>query len=344
MPTLDEIPWGQLSHAYGTAEDVPRQLLALKTAPAETSGEDDSPLWCLFGSIWHQGTVYEATSYAVPFLLELAADPQTPDRIGILDLLGAIAHGESGESPWAKKARSAVTDGFDVLIEIAKEPSDVHLAAAHVLAYCTEKVAIVGPILERMLASETRTECRAALILLLARNGDRSEAAISVLISAAQSGEIMVRLAAAAAGARLRLAPMPKPIHSAIIEALTVNADDVFLPWREEESLSLYWDDLLACLSADEITRVANELIGGIESGAATSGQVSVLVYLLFPMALAGRKARKLKAADLSPTQRRAVTAMNRAMQRGKRIFYGHFPQYGLPDSNREWKELADRC
>src|SRR3984885_12690474 len=83
---LNSIPWGELTHAYGAADDVPGLLLALRTPVPAEAGED-APLWQLFGNIWHQGTVYEATAYAVPFLIELAADRRTPDRLGILSLL-----------------------------------------------------------------------------------------------------------------------------------------------------------------------------------------------------------------------------------------------------------------
>src|SRR5262249_37204659 len=91
---LDRIPWKDLTHTYGSAADVPDLLRSLRTASPDLQHED-SPLWQLFGNIWHQGTVYEATAYAVPFLIELAVDRQTPDRVGILSLLGEIAKGSS---------------------------------------------------------------------------------------------------------------------------------------------------------------------------------------------------------------------------------------------------------
>jgi len=94
LSKLDSIPWQTLSHAYGSADDVPRLLRALQTAVPDVKDED-SPVRQLFGNIWHQGTVYEATSYAVPFLIELAADTRTPERVRVLDLLAAIARGTS---------------------------------------------------------------------------------------------------------------------------------------------------------------------------------------------------------------------------------------------------------
>ena len=78
---LDDIDWAGLSHAYGSAADVSGQLRALPTETGDPWA-DDAPLSALFGSLYHQGTVYEATAAAVPFLVELAADRATPNRPG----------------------------------------------------------------------------------------------------------------------------------------------------------------------------------------------------------------------------------------------------------------------
>src|SRR6185436_271404 len=88
---LDDIPWQTLHHAYGTAEDVPGLLRAL----ARSGEQQEQALYELFGNIWHQGTVYEASAYAVPFLVELAADPALARRDEILGLIGALAEGRS---------------------------------------------------------------------------------------------------------------------------------------------------------------------------------------------------------------------------------------------------------
>jgi hypothetical protein len=52
MYGVDDVPWRDLRHAYGTAHDVPALLRALGSA----SGEADEALGALFGSICHQGT------------------------------------------------------------------------------------------------------------------------------------------------------------------------------------------------------------------------------------------------------------------------------------------------
>lgn len=99
---LDEIAWAELSHAYGNASDVPgllRQLAQPYPASAHAA------LAWLFGNIWHQGTVYQATAPAVPFLLEPVADPVVHCRDGLLHLLAMIAtggpvYGDEPEEAW----------------------------------------------------------------------------------------------------------------------------------------------------------------------------------------------------------------------------------------------------
>jgi hypothetical protein len=356
---LDRIPWKDLTHAYGPAADVPDLLRALRTASPNLRGEE-SPLWHLFGNIWHQGTVYEATAYAVPFLLDAAADPRTPDRSGVLALLAEIAKGHSyrdvhgnllheadfeerkrAELGWARDAHDAVARGFAVLVGIAGEPSEARLGAAHVLAQLPERATEVGPILRGLLECEARSVNRAGLLLLLGQTGDRSDQTLSVLAEAVNGDDLAQRRAAALSLARLGVRPLPTGAREAMIEAFTaadLEASFEGLPWDASGEIDPHV--LLACLDEADRDRIADRLITEIEAGAATDHGVSTLVNLLFPLPKSGPTA-KLTARDLSPQQMRAVRAMAAAMEGGKRIFYGYFPCWGLPDTMREWRALA---
>jgi hypothetical protein len=65
LSDLDEIPWTDLGHAHGSAEDIPDLLRAL----ADPFGDWDQTLDELFGdNLLHQGTCYSATAPALPFL------------------------------------------------------------------------------------------------------------------------------------------------------------------------------------------------------------------------------------------------------------------------------------
>jgi hypothetical protein len=87
---LDDIDWGRLSHAYGTAADVPaniRDLLSSDEHRRNAAFEN------LFGSIWHQGTIYEATTCALPFLIDILEVSATPDHETVAMLVASIIAG-----------------------------------------------------------------------------------------------------------------------------------------------------------------------------------------------------------------------------------------------------------
>ncbi len=65
LDNLETIAWSELKHAYGKAGDVPGMIRSLGS-PDEHVRRD--ALGALFETICHQGTVYEASPFAVPFL------------------------------------------------------------------------------------------------------------------------------------------------------------------------------------------------------------------------------------------------------------------------------------
>jgi hypothetical protein len=90
LDDLDAIDWSRLTHAYGPATNVPDMLRALASADRDTrENAFDGQFW----TIHHQGTIYDSTAPAVPFLLELVERPDVRARHLILDLLEAIAGG-----------------------------------------------------------------------------------------------------------------------------------------------------------------------------------------------------------------------------------------------------------
>jgi hypothetical protein len=123
---LERIDWSRLEHAYGSAADVPDQIRALTSADPN---QRDRALGELYSNIFHQGTRYEASAYAVPFLLELVRNPERPDR-DLLGLLTALAIGY--DEAW-------LPDGFPVaqLREAAQGGEEV-LRSAPPLAHGDE--------------------------------------------------------------------------------------------------------------------------------------------------------------------------------------------------------------
>jgi hypothetical protein len=87
---LESVAWADLEHAYGPATDVPRLLRALLQ-----DEQRESAMYELWGNVFHQGTVYQASPQVIPFLLELLCDgpPDAALRQFILDYLYHLACG-----------------------------------------------------------------------------------------------------------------------------------------------------------------------------------------------------------------------------------------------------------
>ncbi|MFF9135701.1 HEAT repeat domain-containing protein [Streptomyces sp. NPDC014806] len=84
---LHDIDWASMEHAYGSAEEVPALLWALRSPEAQARRE---ALDRFYGAVHHQGSVYPPTAAALPFLLELANDSATPERAAVVALLVSI--------------------------------------------------------------------------------------------------------------------------------------------------------------------------------------------------------------------------------------------------------------
>ena len=125
---LDKVDWASLEHAYGSASDVPDLLRALRSGEAEAR---EAALWHLYGNIFHQGTRYEASAHAVPFLLDLVADDSVIEREDVLLLLVHLAAGYPDEM---------LPEGLDAGVwrraqAEAEEPEDSAFLAWYVAAY-----------------------------------------------------------------------------------------------------------------------------------------------------------------------------------------------------------------
>jgi hypothetical protein len=87
---LDKIDWKKLEHAYGEASDVPQLIRNLASKDPDLR---DQALYELYGNIFHQGTRYQATPYAIPFFFELIRQPDTPDKADLIKFTVDLALG-----------------------------------------------------------------------------------------------------------------------------------------------------------------------------------------------------------------------------------------------------------
>lgn len=90
MLALGDPRWGQLSHAYGQAHDIPELLrtLAADTNPAKTAGSE--PWFSIWSSLCHQGDVYDASYAAVPHIVHLAVEAEDPIDFSFFQFPAAV--------------------------------------------------------------------------------------------------------------------------------------------------------------------------------------------------------------------------------------------------------------
>jgi tetratricopeptide (TPR) repeat protein len=116
---LEAVDWHSLRHCYGPADDVPN-LLRLLLADDEQVRQD---AWQeLTNNLWHQGSIYQATSYAVPFLLRMLQAEDTPEKADILAFLQGIAEGVpylTERHTWMEEVLAKQGRDFQAEIELA---------------------------------------------------------------------------------------------------------------------------------------------------------------------------------------------------------------------------------
>lgn len=91
--------WSQLSHAYGSAEDIPALLDRIASEP---NAERWSNLW---SALCHQGSVYSASFAALPWLADVAGSDDREQAVSALNLAGVESTGTSQSMSSAVSAR-----------------------------------------------------------------------------------------------------------------------------------------------------------------------------------------------------------------------------------------------
>jgi hypothetical protein len=165
---LDKVDWSRLKHAYGPATDVPGQIRALASRIGEVRSQAN---YALYGNIFHQGTRYEATPYAVPFLFELLTSPDVADKHEIITLLVSLAIGY--DETW-------LPDGIDPaglrrqyrefesnLSEDERAENERYGVRASVVVDCYDAVLSQADVLVRLTLSDD-VEVRKAAVYALA--------------------------------------------------------------------------------------------------------------------------------------------------------------------------------
>lgn len=189
---LDDIPWATMQHVYGKEDKVPIWIRDL------TSSERDiryKALLNLENTLYHQGTLYKPTVYAIPFFLELLANPHVEDKAELLHFLATIARGgrfgtpahfytweyspehldvveQQGITPYPasheSQARKALWKGYAIYLRFLedKDPTIRHCVMDLLGSFRRESATVV-PLFLRLLRTEQDAVMRATLVWLL---------------------------------------------------------------------------------------------------------------------------------------------------------------------------------
>jgi hypothetical protein len=244
---LDTIGWECLTHAYGSAADVPELLRDL------ASDDEDRQYIAadtFYTNLWHQGAVAETAAYAVPFLVRLIQAPTTRPRIRhmLVDLLALFSVGEANTRAYAqymaeegratpefeekvdrrlredRAAHEAVGAEIPFLLKLLHD-QDTELAAiaAHALSCFPERATQLAPELRASLDQELAVTVKASCILslgVLAGNDAKYTQLYGDIIRSDAPGPL--RLAAAMALARALRETAPDEA----VQILTTAKDD----------------------------------------------------------------------------------------------------------------------
>ncbi|OEJ94410.1 PBS lyase [Streptomyces thermolilacinus] len=186
---IEEVDWASLGHAYGPADDVPALLRGLAS---DDPAERERALDGMYGTVHHQGDVYDSTLACIPFLLELVACPDVQDRGCVVELLASIGGIDlSGDDELQEldpddeefedaanyaMAAAAVAAGADVFLGlVGDEDREVRLAVPGALASLHGDPVRVRDLLRERLTVERDTEVRLALVEAVGRIALRYE-------------------------------------------------------------------------------------------------------------------------------------------------------------------------
>ncbi|MFJ5726284.1 hypothetical protein [Streptomyces sp. NPDC093149] len=124
---MSRVRWHELTHAYGSAQDVPGRLSRVAWGDTRTSADALSDLGLWLGEL----AVFDATVAAVPFLWDLAVTDSVTSRPGVIELLQAILdHGNPPQITVVHAAHQAVLSGSSTVSVLVSDEDPAVRAAA----------------------------------------------------------------------------------------------------------------------------------------------------------------------------------------------------------------------
>ena len=144
MLALNDDAWSDLTHAHGSACDIPPRLRQLSQFPA-ADGLDQEPYASLWRDLLHNRHVYTASYAALPHMVEMMGD--APDRANwrVLELVTRIeiarvrGNGPAMDDAHAALYYTAIDRLPEVVAAMARQSWDEPLARAAAAALAASR-------------------------------------------------------------------------------------------------------------------------------------------------------------------------------------------------------------
>jgi aminoglycoside 2''-phosphotransferase len=368
---LNAIPWAELSHAYGSAEEVPVWLRQLTSDDEQIR---QRAMGRLGGSLEHQGGIYPATAYTVPYLITLLEEPAIQGKYEILGWLAVFYraspvdekmwYGEEGTESYGawggmprhipyKDTHALIEAGLPIYLKLLDAPVLIdRLEAAHLLIHFFARAQDLWPTLQAALEREPTEAGQADLVLELGRLAKQLPEKQSFFLERFQTAQSeLVRFAAALMVARLAKAATPEEVMRLLVRVMLEAPSSMDLYLRFPCGGTYPWSAALWALSNLGPARLA-DLAPLLEERLTKHQDAYVLEQLLFARLLLfivfaelphhGHPARSAEA--LTTQQRHSLLVLleqDQLWQDG--TFLGLLKAYGVPGNRAQMAAYLGR-
>ncbi len=120
LENLNQINWSEAPACYVSGEQIPILIRHIVSSDEAVQRE---AIQKLFDNLEHQGDVYPATLFAVPFLIELLEVDAVHVKAEILDILRHVGRSVTADVDLAASVTDAVHDGLEVYQLFLRHPN-----------------------------------------------------------------------------------------------------------------------------------------------------------------------------------------------------------------------------
>jgi len=131
-----EAQWNNLSHAYGSAADIP-DLLGQAETDLRQGDKPESAWFALWSALCHQGDIYSASYVALPHLIELAQLPTYQENYEPLWLAAHIelARREGRGPPFPPGVKASYQNALHTAFRLSQDSRALPLDKAELWVY-----------------------------------------------------------------------------------------------------------------------------------------------------------------------------------------------------------------